>query len=291
MRIYQSSITIDTLKLLKKYNPEVSIHILRSYLVDGPGTFDIYKEQPKNVKSIACDSGTWSINQDTHKHHINVEIYSNFLADCSNIFTFYFGFDPVHGDDGTEDSIENQLYLENKRFHPIPVIQNLKNEVQYYCQNRNKYPLVAIGATRKKKHKYLVDATKELYKHNIKVHWFGIGSFAKILDAPVWSSDCSSFAQWIKSGRLIFFDNLRNREVSFATREYNKSGVPNKDYIRNHYLKEDYEEWLYETFHLSLEDVIFDHKMKLLANSVYFYQLEQKVSALQKERGLYFDFE
>lgn len=291
MRIYQSSITLDTLNLLQKHTPEASIHILRSYLVDGPGTFKLLSFKPQNIKSIALDSGTWSINQNTHKHHINAEIYGTFLSDCSKMFSFYFGFDPVHGDDGTEDSIENQLYLEKKKFNPIPVIQNLNIEVDYYCANSSKYPLVAIGATRKKKHKDLVIATKKLHKHGIKVHWFGVGSFAKILDAPVWSSDCSSFAQWLKSGRLIFYDQIKKKEAALATREYNKNGNLNKDYIRNHYLFDEYQSWLYETLGLSLEDVIFDHKMKLLVNSVYFYQLEQKVTAMQKSRGLIFDHE
>ncbi|MFU2207304.1 hypothetical protein [Solidesulfovibrio sp. C21] len=289
MRIYQSSITAASLRLLKKLQPDIKIHVLRSYLVDGPGTFEILSNNPGNVKSLALDSGTFSLTQNTHKHHIDVLNYADFLEDCSDFYTFYFGFDPEHGDEGTESSIENQRILESKGFQPIPVIQNLKLEVDYYASLASKYPLVAIGSTRKKKIDDLVKATNILHAANIKVHWFGIGSFNKLNKAPVWSSDCSSFAKWIKNGRLVFYDEVNGKEISFATREYGKNGSLNKDYIRIHPLCQDYEDWLQEKLDLSLEDVIHHGDMKLAVNSYYFYELEQKLTEEQTARGCVYD--
>jgi hypothetical protein len=291
MRIYQSSITAGSLNLLKQLKPEIKIHVLRSYLVDGPGTFKILSTNPGNVKSLVLDSGTYSTTNKTHKHDINVLNYADFLEDCSTSYTFYFGFDPEHGDEGTESSIENQRILEAKGFTPIPVIQNLKLEVDYYAAQAEKYPIVAIGSTRKKKIDDLAKATNILHAANIKVHWFGIGSFNKLTKAPVWSSDCSSFAQWIKNGRIIFFDEVKGKEVSFATREYNLNGTLNKDYIRTHPLCEDYEAWLQDNLSLSLEDVIFHEDMKLTVNSYYFYELEQKLTEEQTAKGYLYDYE
>ncbi|BAH73577.1 hypothetical protein [Solidesulfovibrio magneticus] len=291
MRIYQSSITAASLRLLKKLKPDIKIHVLRSYLVDGPGTFEILSTNPGNIKSLALDSGTFSITENTHKHHIDVLNYADFLEDCSSFYNFYFGFDPEHGDEGTESSIENQRILEAKGFTPIPVIQNLQLEVDYYTSQASKYPFVAIGSTRKKNIDDLVKATNILHSANIKVHWFGIGSFAKLTKAPVWSSDCSSFAQWIKNGRLIYFDEVNGKEVSFATREYSKNGEPNKDYVRLHPLCEDYEEWLHGRLGLSLEDVIHHGDMKLAVNSYYFYELEQKLTKEQMAKGYIYDCE
>ena len=227
MRIYQSSITAASIKLLKNLKPDIKIHVLRSYLVVGTETFNILSTNPGNVKSLALDSGTFSTTKKTHKHDINVLNYADFLEDNANFYTFYFGFDPEHGDDGTESSIENQRFLEARGFRPIPVIQNLKLEVDYYASQPEKYPLVAIGSTRTKKTTDLVKATNILHAANIKVHWFGIGSFRKLIKAPVWSSDCSSFARWIENGRIIFFDEVNGKEISFATREYNLKGSLN----------------------------------------------------------------
>lgn len=289
MRIYQSSIRPETLDLIARHCPEVMIHVLRSYLVDGPGTFKILASRPKNIKSIALDSGTWSISQNTHKHHINVYNYERFLNVNSKFYNFYFGFDPVHGDEGTEVAFENQQYLESKGYSPIPVIQNLALEVDYYCSNNKKYPLVAIGSTRKKKYDDLKKAVIKLYSAGIKVHLFGIGSLAKLIDIPAWSSDCSSFAQWVKSGRLIFFDRSKNKEVSLATREFNKSGKPNKDYIRRHRLYDEYEEWINCLLGLTVDDIMFDNDLKIVANCLYFHDLEKQINVIHKSRGFTFD--
>jgi len=263
--------------------------VLRSYLVDGPGTLRILAKRHKNVKSLALDSGTWSISQNTHKHHISGEIYGDFLEDNAKMFSFYFGFDPVHGDGGTEDSIENQLYLESRGLTPIPVIQNLSLEVDYYIKNKSKYPFVAIGSTRKKAMSDLVRCTNALFREGVKVHWFGIGSLLKLASAPVWSSDCSSFAQWVKNGMLIFYDINEEREVALATREYSKRGKLNKDYIRTHPVFEEYSDWLFDNLRLNVEEVISDQGLKMLANSYYFFELENKINEIHREKGFVFD--
>jgi len=289
VRIYQSSLTSKTLSLLEEKRPDVAIHVLRSYLVDSPGTFEIILKKHLNIKSLAYDSGTWSISRNTHKHHIDAEIYGDFLEECAPGFCFYFGFDPVHGDEGTEDSIENQRYLESRGLTPVPVIQNLNLEVDYYINNKNKYPFVAIGSTGKKKLSELIRCTNIMYQAGIRVHWFGVGSLVKLSSAPVWSSDCSSFAQWVKNGMLIFYDNNAQKEVAIATREYGKSGNRNKNYIRTHYLFEKYSDWLFDNLSLNVEDVISDHSLKMLANSYYFYELEIKINEIHRSKGFTFN--
>lgn len=289
MRIYQSSLTSRTLGLLEEKRPEVAIHVLRSYLVDGRETYEMLGRNLSNIRSFALDSGTWSISQNTHKHNIDASMYGDFLEECGQFFCIYFGFDPVHGDDGTEYSIENQLYLESKGLRPVPVIQNLNLEVDYYIKNNNKYKMVAIGSTRKKKQSELIQCTNKLYQAGIKVHWFGIGSLLKLSSAPVWSSDCSSFAQWVKNGMLIFYDKKEQKEVALATREYTSRGNINKNYIRTSCLFEEYSDWLYDNLKLTVEDVISDQSLKMLANSYYFYELEDMIQEIHQRKGFKFD--
>lgn len=268
MRLFQSSITAKTLLNLKELCDDVKVNVLRSYLVDGPGTIDILNNARHCIDMLVLDSGTWSMNQGKHQFSIDVHTYAGFLKSNSHLFDEYFGFDPVHGDEGTEDSIANQIILERLGFRPIPIIQNINTEVEYYCERRDDYDIVAIGSTGQKKFSDIKNAVNTLYENGIKVHLFGIGSYKKLVDLPVWSSDCSSFAQWIKAGRLIYFDG--KKEVTFSTARFNKSGKLNKDFIEISPHKDAYEEWLWEGLKLTLDKVIHKNEMKMVVNSYYF---------------------
>lgn len=288
MRIFQSSITAKSLTLLDNYIPDIKINVLRSYQADGPGTFKIINSAKHCVKALILDSGTWGLNKQTLKSKITVQSYASFLEYNHNYFDAYFGFDPIHGDEGTEDSIINQIYLERLGFKPIPVLQNLDIETDYYCEKKDKYPFVAIGSTHQKDFKDVKKSVFKLYENGIKVHLFGIGSYKELIEAPAWSSDCSSFAQWTKNGRQIFYTN--DKETSLAVRQYDKNGNLNKDYIRASKYCDDYEDWIYENFKLSLEDVIYNHDMCTMVNSYYFYELEKRVQEVHLKKGFVFDF-
>ena len=288
MRIFQSSLTAKSLILLNNHHPNIKINVLRSYQVDGPGTLKILKHAKKYINEIILDSGTWSLNKDTIKSKISVESYASFLKNHNQNYYKYFGFDPIHGDEGTEDSIKNQIYLEHLGFKPTPVIQNLNIETDYYCSKKDKYPFVAIGSTHSKNFDDIKKSVFKLYENGIKVHLFGIGSYKDLIQLPAWSSDCSSFAQWTKNGRLIFYAN--NKEISLAVRQYDKNDELNDDYIRNSIYFDDYKNWVNKNFKLSLENIIYDHNFRIMINSFYFYELEKRVHEIHLKNGFTFDF-
>ncbi len=287
MRLFQSSITAKSLLLLEEYRPDVKINALRSYLVDGPGTIDILANAKHCINMLILDSGTWSMNQGKHKEKISLKTYADFLKGNSNFYDAYFGFDPVHGDEGTEDSIESQIYLESLGFYPIPIIQNLKAETKYYCERKDYYKIVAIGSTRQKKFDDIKRSVNILYENGIKVHLFGIGSYAKLIDLPIWSSDCSSFVQWVANGRLIFFNG--EKEISLSPSRCSNSGKENKDFIETSNFRDAYEDWICESFGIPIDKFLYKHDMKIMANSYYYWELEKKIQKIHLEKGFVFD--
>lgn len=285
MRIYLSSINHRTLQILYDLRPDVKVHILRSYLNNGPETLKILYSRLPNVKSIALDSNTYHLTTNRNEHNISLDSYANFLSfNC--LYDFVFNFDDEHGADSTENNWEKQYQLEMLGLNVIPVIHNLDIEVDHVI--REKYELIAIGSTRMKKYSDIEKATIKIYPQ--KVHLFGVGSFNKLLNTYAWSADCSSFAKWIKSGRLIWYDKAINKEVSFSTLMRNKKGKINKDYVRTHSSGERYESWLLENLGFEIEDLIVDHQLKLVANAYYFYELQNMITSNQIKNGIEFNF-
>ncbi|WP_156900620.1 hypothetical protein [Maridesulfovibrio bastinii] len=286
MRMYLSSMTYEALLRLHELRPDVKVHILRSYLNDGPGTFKVLLNMPPNVLSVACDSNTYHITTNDNEHNQDIETHAHFVKNNSSFYPIMFNFDIEHGDDGTEACWENQYELERRGLNIVPVIQNLEYEVPHVIERGDE--LVAIGSTRMKKMDEINDATDELYRNNICTHLFGVGSMAKLLGTKAWSSDCSSFGKWIASGRAIWFDEVSQKEISFAFRKYNKKGKMNPDYIREHILGKKYQEWLWEHLGVEIEDLFNDHNLKLAVNAYYFWELEQRVTQSQKDAGIHF---
>lgn len=287
MRLFQSSITAETLLMVEKYVPDVKINVLRSYLVDGPGTIKIFANASHCIDMIILDSATYSLSQGNHKYNINLKTYADFLKNNWKLFHAYFGFDPIHGNDGTEESITSQLYLEKLGLMPVPVIQNLELETDHYCKEKNRYNFVAIGSTRNKSEKDIKNAVQKLYDNGIKVHLFGVGSLIKLKDIPIWSSDCSSFAKWIEAGRLIFFNG--KKEITLSTSKFNTKGEKNNDFIEESPYRDDYENWVFEKLGLTLDKITHSHNMKMMVNSYYFYELENLLQKMHILNGFKFD--
>lgn len=286
MRMYLSSMTYEALMCLHKLRPDVKVHVLRSYMNNGPGTFKMLGKMPPNVLSVACDSNTYHITTSGNEHNLDLETFLSFGLDNAQYFPIIFNFDIEHGDEGTEACWENQYALEARGLRVVPVLQNLEYEVPHAIERGDEF--VAIGSTRMKKMDAINQALADLFPKT-KVHLFGIGSFAKLNKTLAWSADCSSFGKWIASGRLIWFDEIKQKEVSFATSRYNKKGKENPDYIRTHPLGQDYMDWLWENLGVDYEDVKSDSILKLAVNAYYFWELEQRITKSQKDSGIDFD--
>jgi hypothetical protein len=296
MRIYQSSITSGVLFDLFERNEETKINVLRSYRTDGPETLRLLQAAPANINSLILDSGVWALNQGTLKHKSTVKTYEKFLTRNKELFDFYFNFDEKFDGDTLEVNWANQIYLEKKGQCPVPVIHSFeKEELDHFKSLREKYERIAIGSTMTKNENELKDVVEQLKDIGFKVHVFAYGSYKKLIDLKAWSTDCSSFAQWVSSGRVIFFSKIREEEVTFSFLPENGSGEPNKDYIYSakfvdrDSILEEYQDYMYQNLGFTENDLFTETSKRIAANAFYFSTLENIITEKQKSDGLEFD--
>lgn len=296
MRIYQSSITSAVLAELYKRNQEIKINVLRSYRTDGPETLRLLQDAPENINSLILDSGVWALNQGTLKHKSTVKTYEKFLSRNKESFDFYFNFDEKFDGDPLEVNWANQIYLEKKGYFPVPVIHSFeKEELDHFKNLREKYERIAIGSTMTKNENELKDVVERLKDLGYKVHVFAYGSYKKLIDLKAWSTDCSSFAQWVASGRVIFFSKIRDKEVTFSFFPEDGSGEPNEDYIYSSkfvdrdIILEEYQDYIYQNLGFNENDIFTETSNRIAANAFYFSTLEKLITEKQKKDGVVFD--
>ena len=116
----------------------------------------------------------WSKYNDPINHNHTVEDYALFLKQHSDKFDIYFNYDEdfkeIKKDDFSSKNRDNQKYLEDAGFKPIPVLHLLDDdEVRYYLEQKSKYPFVAIGSN-SISDKRFAGVVKQFYDEKVKVH-------------------------------------------------------------------------------------------------------------------------
>lgn len=299
MYLFQSSLSSDILQKLNTIRPDIAINVLKTFSEPTDDKLILAYNKPDNLGGIILDSGTFTLNNPQAKTptFVTKELYKKFLDKHINKFNWCFNFDEYHGNNGTETNVSNQLYYEFYGLNVIPVIHNLDAEVDYYCKNSKKYPLVAIGSMKKKTINKVKAAVKLLYEHQVAVHLFSVGSFAKMYDMPVYSSDSTSYLQWSNLRRMCFFDlnytksknEFNYRECRLTLDSYNKSGTKNIDYYKSNPKHKEYENWLNDNLRLSINDLQNPYNL-LVANSYYYWCLEMLITGLHKDKKYDFSF-
>lgn len=284
MKIYQSSLSYKTLELLEEYAPGIKVNILRSFRLNDDETFAIIRDFGDNIESIILDSGVWSKHNNPQKYNHTAEEYADFLNKYGNLFDFCFSYDEdfdekerdVHG----SRNRDNQLLLEKicTTVQPVPVIHLLEeDEVDFYCKQSQKYPIVAIGSNAISDKRFS-SVVKKLYDSDVKVHAFKIGSADRLKGLHLWSSDCSSHAQWTAVGRCVFYDVNNGKDTTISFRPLDKNGNPNPDYYQINNLLDDFLWFLDEFVNIEIETLIKDSNYRTMVNSIYFWWLEKYIT-------------
>lgn len=286
MRIYQSSLSYRTFELIAEYSPDKKVNLLRSFQQDDEQTFKILQDFKENINSAILDSGVWSKFTHPEKYNHTVHDYCKFLQKNKDLFDFYFSYDEDFKETTRSEfynkNDENQKILEDFGIYPypVPVLHNLESEtVTYYCENRTKYPIVAIGSNATEDPNFRT-TVETLYNNNIKVHAFRIGSIKKLIGLKAWSADCSSHAGWTSKGRCIVYNRKKGKETSICFRPLSESGKPQDDYYLNDQdILNDFEWFLENVANITLESVIQDSDYRTYANSMYYWLSEQYITA------------
>lgn len=300
MRIFQSSITTALLQELQKRRPDIKVNVLRSYELDKEETENLLFSGLNNIGLFILDSGVWSKHTGKAKRDFTVKSYADFLSRNKDFFHLYFNFDEAFFDEGQEEfdnkafptNLRNQLFLEDKGLKPVPVLHSYEDhELNYYLNRKDDYDYIAIGSglARKEQIKgiYTSEVVNTFYENGFKVHLFAVGSYYQLKGSYAWSSDCSSFARWVACGRVKFYSKLLNEDIEFSFLPTDKEGNPNADYVYGHDkekyqpILEEYEGWLIKNLSLRVNDLNTYEFYRMLANVVYFHEIEEKVTKLQ----------
>ncbi|WP_156955721.1 hypothetical protein [Solidesulfovibrio alcoholivorans] len=285
MRIYQSSLSYKSFELIREYAPDVKVNVLRSFGLNDNETIRIINDFSDNINSIILDSGVWSKYNNPEKITHTVYDYAKFLKEYGKLFEFYFSydedFDEIERSDFCSKNGENQRILENEGIfpYPVPVIHLLEDDIiNYYCETKDRYPIVAIGSNAINKYNFR-PTVKKIYNAGVNIHAFKIGSSKELRGLHAWSSDCSSHAQWTKAGRCVFYDNVKGKDVDICFRPFDKKGNKQKNYYLKHPLYKDFVWFIDEVVGIDLDDIIKDSSYRTFSNSIYFWWLENFISS------------
>lgn len=295
MRIYQSSLSYKTLEFIKSCRPDVKVNLLRSFDLGDEETFRLLVDFKDNIYSKILDSGVWSKYQDPKNYKHTVEDYAAFLSIHANKFDAYFNYDEdfkeVEKDNFSSKNKDNQRFLEKEGFKPIPVLHVLDDdEVEYYLHQKSKYSYVAIGSNAIS-NKRFKPTVKKFYDNGVKVHAFRIGSYKKLKDLHVYSSDCSSHAQWTAVGRCIFFIHSLPQEDVIAFLKYNKNGSINNKYFQWMPHCEIFFNYISNLANIEFNDLLNDSNLRTYSNSIYYWWLEKYITMEHIDNNIIFEDE
>jgi hypothetical protein len=280
----------------RKIYPDVKLKAMISFGRRGNHNYKFLSEEFKYLGGIACDSGTWTLNQNPKKYGklITAEGYQHFLKLFEKKLDFYLNFDADFSRAGFYTNLQYQFELEDMGLKPVPVIHDCYgSEVQYYIDRG--YPMVAIGSGELRDSDVfeLRRIVEKFYSKGIKVHFLGCTNYTKLAYTPVYSCDSST---WAQSGNRDYINywNPMNPNFDQTDKIYLVGNFPKKTrkiHIDTYRFRLQFEEYLWSELRLSLEELMHSKNCKFIrqmANIHYFVKLEKEIARRHRELGFQF---
>jgi hypothetical protein len=291
MKIFLSSLGLDTLKRHIAIFPDDKINVLTSFAVLSRDVIMFCKRYRPKIGGIILDSGVWTNNNATvSTEHITVEAYIAYLRVADKYYDFFFNFDENFNDDGFEQNYTNQLRIEASGFYPVPVVHDIKgDEISVYIDRG--YRRVALGSRQIKSRKVLEQVMRRFEGTGIKIHLFGNTSFELLAHAPLDSCDTAMWARAGGWGIIRYWNPLKeglNKTELIYLEEYVKGKGEGEGISFSTYAyRRELEQYLWDTFSLRYQDLIGPGaaENKMLVNARYFVQLEKIITSIHREKG------
>lgn len=313
MRIYLSDLTLDIIDVIKEMTRkyfDFYPNVLMPYGHDDKETntnLDKLINCKSEYKSIMVDSGTYVMNSMIERYGKTYDMkkefnkYCGYISEYEKEIDYYINYDYLFS--GENAFPVNKGYFEDmskRGLKSIYVMHSFdRDEIDYI---KDKHPeIVAIASARLKTKKEFDAANSvinEFYYMNpmIRVHLLGCNSFYRLSETKAWSCDASSYARWASTGRMIYLsysqEDKKYKEVTLSRISHNKKGEVNKDYYNLDSMlkyKYEYEDYIYKYLGLTVDDIIGDDKNLIIANAFYMYTLEERITNIQKNKGVVFD--
>lgn len=294
------------------------VKTIRSHFLDS-GSFGLKKKAAEFAKEQKCSLSEF---YDSEHFYTYQDQYISFINSYKDILDYYANIDVI-GD--PELSFRNQLSLEKKGLHPIPVVHFL-TDIDYlkkYIDIGHQY--IAIGGLVGNLNKpacpvWLGQVFKLAKEANIRLHAFGVSSVPYLVNYPWFSADAASWALYggmgfilapiVRRGQFCMDrDPLKiktSTEVPQASKkkeikyegfiEEEVGGAPSsflhlKTLHPHSHVRKNVEDWLKEIdipIGSDTESGVLSHYTpRQTANVRYFHRLEQHI---QKQREFYYYF-
>lgn len=301
MRIYLSDINLKSIMdIREKLDEDYKPHVLKAYEHrpnhSNVGLFDLI-ENKHELSSLMCDSGLYVMKEEEKRNKVTFdynkqfELYSEFIDEYGSYIDLHVAFDAEFEADDCFHI--NKVYYERMLRYglkPLYVIHNLSRvEVDYLLNMTNKPEYVAIASARLKSEQDFNkanDIVKDFYKHDIRTHLLGCCSYNRLMKTSAWSCDASSYGRWSSFGRAIFYSENEKKEVTLALSQFTKEGM-NADYYQLPEMQDRRHE--YENFiGLPFDEIAADSNNLVVVNAYYMKWLEERITNIQKSKGLVF---
>lgn len=303
MRIYLSGLRLyDVLFANEYYNPFYP-NILIAYNLDSTKNNNDAVELINNqneFNSLMIDSGAYVANVGRLTNSKDFEPNGSFRELCyfyndfKSSINLYFNYDILFK--GENSFPVNKMYFELMRdigLNPIFVLHSFEQyEIDYILKLNPTY--VSIASAKLKGDEQINKAlqiTEVFYDAGIKVHLLGCASYKILSRSKAWSCDASSYVQWVRAGRLIYYSSISNQEETFTFNEYDKRGNYNKDYIYDdgrEIYKNEYMDFIEGISAIQLFELEADNNLSKYANAYYMIYLEKLITDIQKKNGVDF---
>ena len=299
MKIYLSSIVFQIIEMFFKKFPHKKINVLRSFGIPSSEERKFLITHRNIIGSIIQDSGTWTMNQRKKEGmRITREGYQGYTKMFGQHFDCYFNFDSNYQDIGFEENLEHLMELEKAGLKPVPVVHDYYGgEIDYYLKLG--YDMVALGSIldpesnkSKRTRADIRHAVQRLKQGNpeIKIHLFGAGSYTAIANLPLYSSDCSSWAQNSRFGYILYWNQSKlatNKTVKLYFYDTKDDPRKNRRYFETYEFRKELETHLAHTLGITYTMLMgFNfHLYRNLVNTLYFVELEEIVTTEHKRQG------
>lgn len=211
MKIYHSAMRIPVLLRYNNAQPRSRPNVLLSYALRNDIS-GFTKRHRDKIDSLMFDSGTFTLHTKGYKAPLPItfEGYKKYLRHYGRLYDFVMNFDKEFSRAKAMDNVAYLSDLEAEGFAPLPVVHNLYGpEVDYYIENRGRYPLVAIGSTEGKRLALLEPVVNRLVRNGIKVHILGTTRFNLLYNLPIESCDASNWTQHGNYGKVLYWNPLK----------------------------------------------------------------------------------
>lgn len=290
MLLHISSPSIEQVVAFHALHPDKPLNVLLTFAkLQHFDDFQVVNR--RKICSLVLDSSAYTSNNSEWERRPKnlLGSYGTFAVYAGRYYDFIFNLDENFTPHGYEENMLNQFDLEEKGLDPVPVVHNLFNgEIERLIELG--YDIIAIGQCQNgRSFRQLESAVNRIHDAGRKVHLFGITEVGILQDLPVWSCDSSSWAQYVKYGQVMWWNDA-NKDWSpwdvlyFSKKQVEHDPSKGKNYFEYQF-SEEFDRYIWDNLKITIDDLLGDRKehYRALVNILFYKEMEMRITAYHRD--------